>query len=68
MSKKVNPGNPGGDPKRQEVPEVELVPDAWPMFRRFILHVVKAGPQHRKPKSTRNRGKRASAEKREPSA
>jgi len=28
-------------------PEVELVPDAWGKFERFIKRVAKAGPQHR---------------------
>ncbi len=28
--------------------EVELVPDAWPRFERFIKQVAKAGPQPRK--------------------
>jgi hypothetical protein len=30
-----------------EIPEVELVPDAWPRFERFIKAVAKAGPKHR---------------------
>ncbi len=29
------------------MPEVELVPDAWPKFEGFIRDVAKAGPQHR---------------------
>jgi hypothetical protein len=34
------------DPK-----EIELNPDAWPRFERFIKQIAKAGPQHReKPK------------------
>jgi hypothetical protein len=42
--------------KRKQKPragEIELVPDAWPRFERFIGEIVKAGPQHRiaKPKS-----------------
>jgi len=27
--------------------QIELVPDAWPRFERFIKEIVKAGPQHR---------------------
>jgi hypothetical protein len=27
--------------------EIELVPDAWPRFERFIKQIAKAGPQHR---------------------
>ena len=53
---------------KQAEPKVELVPNAWPKFEQFIRDVTKAGPQHRKLKPTRNRGKRASAGKREPSA
>lgn len=33
--------------KSVKKPEIELVPDAWPRFERFIKGVVKAGPQHR---------------------
>jgi hypothetical protein len=29
--------------------EIELVPDAWPRFEKFIRDIVKAGPQHRAP-------------------
>jgi hypothetical protein len=29
--------------------EIELVPDAWPRFEKFIREIAKAGPQHRKP-------------------
>jgi hypothetical protein len=34
------------DPK---IDEIELVPDAWPRFEKFIRAIAKAGPQHRKP-------------------
>jgi hypothetical protein len=34
------------DGKKREL-EVELQPDAWPRFERFIRDVAKAGPQHR---------------------
>jgi hypothetical protein len=30
--------------------EIELVPDAWPRFERFIQQIAKAGPQHKAPK------------------
>jgi len=36
-------------PKREQKP-IELVPDAWPRFERFITGIAKAGPQHRVPK------------------
>jgi hypothetical protein len=29
--------------------EIELVPDAWPRFEKFIREIAKAGPQHRVP-------------------
>jgi hypothetical protein len=31
----------------KKLDEVELVPDAWPRFEKFICEIVKAGPQHR---------------------
>jgi hypothetical protein len=31
----------------KKLDEVELVPDAWPRFEKFIREIVKAGPQHR---------------------
>jgi predicted transposase YdaD len=34
-------------PKKEIVQELELVPDAWPRFERFIKHIAKAGPQHK---------------------
>jgi hypothetical protein len=27
--------------------DIELVPDAWPRFEKFITEIVKAPPQHR---------------------
>ena len=27
--------------------EIELEPDAWPRFERFIRQIAKSGPQHR---------------------
>ncbi len=49
-----------GSPKKRN-PEIELEPDAWPRFERFIKEVTKAGPQHRKqePKSVVPKGKKA---------
>jgi hypothetical protein len=35
--------------KGQKLDEVELVPDAWSRFEKFIREIVKAGPQHRAP-------------------
>ena len=37
----------------EKVPEnrIELVPDAWSRFERFVKNIAKAGPQHRIPKS-----------------
>jgi hypothetical protein len=32
-----------------ELPEIELVKDAWPHFDRFIKVMAKAGRQHRVP-------------------
>lgn len=29
--------------------DIELVPDAWPRFEKFIREIAKAGPQHRTP-------------------
>jgi len=42
---------------------IELVPDAWPRFEKFIREIVKAGPQHRsavKPKSKMGKPKAGS--------
>lgn len=41
-----------------KLPDVELDPDAWPRFERFIKAAAKAGPQHReaKAKPTKKRG------------
>jgi hypothetical protein len=35
--------------KGEKLDLVELVPDAWPRFEKFIREIVKAGPQHRVP-------------------
>jgi hypothetical protein len=37
----------------QSSPEIELVPDAWPRFERFIKQIAKAGTQHRAPKKAK---------------
>ena len=48
-----------GPRKKSAVAEIELVPDAWPRFERFIREIVKAGPQHREtPKPKRAKMKR----------
>jgi hypothetical protein len=31
-----------------ELPDIELEPDAWPRFERFIKAIARAGPQHKK--------------------
>jgi hypothetical protein len=41
--------------------DVELVPDAWPRFERFIIDLAKAGPQHRKAKAKGKSGKSLSS-------
>jgi len=41
---------------KREHQNIELEPDAWPRFERFIRDIAKAGPQHRlssKPKAKR---------------
>jgi hypothetical protein len=43
--------------KRAQAKEIELEPDAWPRFERFIRGIVKAGPQHRPPKPKAKTGK-----------
>jgi hypothetical protein len=45
--------------------DIELLPDAWPRFERFVKAAAKAGPQHREAAKP---SKRASAKKRAPSA
>jgi hypothetical protein len=43
---------------------IELVPDAWPRFERFIKQIAKAGPQHKpKPHSEMKVGKKKAAKK-----
>jgi hypothetical protein len=33
--------------KKPKQEDIELVPDAWPRFERFIKQIAKAGPQHK---------------------
>jgi hypothetical protein len=33
--------------KENQASEIELVPDAWPRFERFIRQIAKAPPQHK---------------------
>jgi hypothetical protein len=42
--------------KVQAEPEIELHPDAWERFERFVTDVAKAGPKHREtaPKKSRS--------------
>jgi len=37
--------------------DIELVPDAWERFERFVMKAAKSGPHHRKSKT---KGKRKS--------
>jgi len=39
--------------------EIELEPDAWPRFERFIRDIAKAGPQHRAAKGKKATPSRA---------
>jgi hypothetical protein len=50
------------DPKK----EVELLPDAWPRFERFIRDVARAGPQHRTAKAKSKAGKSPARKKKTP--
>jgi hypothetical protein len=38
--------------------DIELVPDAWPRFERFIKQLAKAGPQHKISSGTQSAGKK----------
>jgi hypothetical protein len=33
--------------KNKDKDKIELIPDAWPRFEKFITEIVKSGPQHR---------------------
>ncbi len=40
--------NPKAPKKEQPAPdEVELVPDAWPRFEKFVRDIAKAPPKHK---------------------
>jgi hypothetical protein len=41
--------------KVQAKSDIELVPDAWPRFEKFITEIVKAGPQHRASKPAKSK-------------
>jgi len=40
-------GGSRGTRKNQDDKRIELVPDAWARFERFVKDIAKAGPQHR---------------------
>ena len=40
---------------KQSSPEIELVPDAWPRFERFIKQIAKVGPAHRDDRKTKKK-------------
>lgn len=50
--------------RRQE--SIELEPDAWPRFERFIRQITKAGPQHRVSGKPKAKHARSSAQKKAP--
>ena len=51
------------DPKKKPG-EIELIPDAWSRFERFIKQIVKAGPQHKtKPNSDIKARKKSASKK-----
>jgi len=52
----------------KQAKEIELVPDAWARFERFVTDIAKAGPQHRasgkpKVKPRKSPGKRRNVKK-----
>jgi hypothetical protein len=47
--------------------DIELEPDAWPRFERFIREIAKAGPQHRAPKPKVKTAKSPSGKRKEAS-
>ena len=47
--------------------DIELVPDAWPRFEKFITEIVKAGPQHKAASATRKDVPAQSKKPRKPS-
>jgi hypothetical protein len=46
-----------------EIDEIELVPDAWPRFEKFIREIGKAGPQHRVPSAKKPKARVSSKPK-----
>jgi hypothetical protein len=58
-------------PRYAKGEKIELVPDAWPRFEKFIREIAKAGPQHRsggaavktEPKAAKKRAKVATSNK-----
>lgn len=38
--------------------KIELEPDAWPRFERFIRSIAKAGPQHRAARKSTNKAQK----------
>jgi hypothetical protein len=44
-------------PTKDKQTKIEIAPDAWERFERFIRDVAKAGPQHRKPAAGKLRDK-----------
>ncbi len=44
------------------LPQIELAPNAWAKFERFVKGIVKAGPQHRPAKPVA-KAKKAKAKK-----
>jgi hypothetical protein len=49
--------------KETSIEDVELVPDAWPRFERFVKEIAKAKPKH---KTTADSRHAASKEKAKP--
>jgi hypothetical protein len=39
--------------RKPKASDIELAPDAWPRFERFITEIAKTGPQHRSPKANK---------------
>jgi len=52
--------------RKQE--RIELKPDAWPHFERFIRGIAKAGPQHRKGKPNKGESTRSRKERKKKKA
>ena len=52
-------------PTKKLKAEIELEPDAWPRFERFIRDVAKAGPQHRKRTKPKDKSSKKSCEEKD---